>query len=130
MDNREFTVEMITEFINNVIELTQHDKIKWDITRPQYDGTKLSQQSLCIRLTAEFCNKQLILISQNNIFNFEVIFKDISDIAEELPLITDDKVQRCLEELYALITKRYKIYSNFKELFFKANLEVSFLAKN
>jgi len=133
MENKQFDVDTIVKFINNVIELTQYDKIKWNPIYPNYDESKFSQLPLCIRYNGEWNGNRLILISRDNNFNFEVRFKndpDTADVAEELPLRTKNEVQQCLGELYALITNRYKICSNFNELFLNANIEVRFLAKN
>lgn len=125
MEIKEFEFDKINNFIENIIQLTYNNDIKWDVTRPRYDDTKLSQQSLRVRLTAEFYNKQLILISQDNKFNFEVIFKDVSDIAEELPLVNDDKIQEQLKELYKFIIYRPEIYNNFNKLFDKVHYEAA-----
>lgn len=123
MENRKFDIDMIARFIRNLIKLTEHNEIQWDISRPGYNYDLLSQRSLCIRLTTKFYNKQFSLISQNNKFNFEVVFKDIADIAEELPLVNDDKIQELLKELYTLITYKPEIYEEFYKLFDKVHFD-------
>lgn len=125
MEIKEFEFDKINNFIKNIIKLTYNNYIKWDFKHPQYDDTKLSQQSLCVRLTAKFYNKHLILISQDNKFNFEVIFKDVSDIAEELPFVNDDKIQEQLKELYKFIIYRPEIHNKFNELFDKVHYEAA-----
>lgn len=116
MENKEFEFDRINDFIKNIIKLTYNNDIKWTITNPQYDDTKLSQHSLCVRLTAEYYCRQLILISQDNKFNFEVIFENVSDIAEELPFVNDDGIQEQLKELYKFIIYCPKVYREFNKL--------------
>ena len=127
MENKEFEVDTIKKFILNVKKLTQYNKINWEIERPQYDNSKLSQQSLCIRLTADYCCRKFILVSKKDKFNFEVKFKDDPDIVEELPHITNETIQEEIKELYEFILYRPEIYDNFSELFDRTSLNVKLL---
>ena len=124
MENKEFEVDTIKKFILNIKELTQNNKIKWEIERPQYDNSKLSQKSLCIRLTANFYCRKFTLVSKDDKFNFEIIFNDAPDIVEELPHITNEIIQEEIKELYEFIIYRPEIYDNFNELFNKSQREV------
>lgn len=117
MENKDFSVETVIEFIKKLIKLTVLDQLKWDFSRPKYDDILFSQRSVCVRSTAEIGEKKLILISKDGRYNFEVIFNEVSGFAEELPLVTDDSVQKELEELYKSIIKYSKIYDQFNALF-------------
>lgn len=124
MENKELNVEMVNDFFKDIIELTKINDIKWDIKRPEYDETEISQTSLCVRLTAELKDWKLIIISRENKYNFEVEFEKKFNTIEELPFVSDSVIQKKLNELYELITNQSKKYSSFKELFERAHIEV------
>lgn len=123
MEVNELNVDIVNNFLNDIIKMTKNHEIRWEINRPEYDETKLSQNSLCVRLTIELCYWKLILISKENRYNFEVEFNKNLNTIEELPFVHDSIIQEKLSELYELITNQFKKYSSFKELFERAHIE-------
>lgn len=125
MENKELNAEMVNNFLKDIIELTKHNDIKWEIKRPEYDETEISQTALCVRLTTELKYWKLILISKENKYNFEIEFEKKLNTIEELPFVSDSIIQENLNELYELIIGQSKKYSSFKELFERAHIEVN-----
>lgn len=124
MEVNELNVDMVNNFLNDIIKMTKDHEISWEINRPKYDETEFSQTSLCVRMTVELCCWKLILISKENRYNFEVEFKKNLNIIEELPFVSDSIIQEKLNELYTLIINQSKKYSSFNELFERAHIEV------
>lgn len=123
MEANELNVEMVRNFLNDIIKMTKNHEISWEINRPEYDETELSQTSLCVRLTIELCFWKLIIISKENRYNFEVEFKENLNTIEELPFVNDSIIQEKISELYTLIINQSKKYSSFKKLFERAHIE-------
>lgn len=130
MENKQFDVDTVSNFIRNLIKLTNNNDINWEIKYPKYDESEFSQTSFCTRLTAEMDKRKLILVSKDTKFNFEVIFKYKSSVAKELPLVEDDTVQKELKNLYMLIVNPSEVYNDFNGLFNLANFDAETLKNN
>lgn len=124
MGNNEISIKAVNQFIQDVITLTQHSKIKWEIVKSdlKYDYSKLFQPSShCTRYSGEFNNNTFTLVTKKNKFNFEIKFQDTPDVINILPFITDNTVQQNLEQLFLVITNPSETYEKYKNLFVTAS---------
>lgn len=128
MKNKQFGVDTIAKFINDLTKLTSCYKIKWETIFPKYDDSKFSQFPYCIRFNGTWNNNKFVLISKENKYNFEIHFNENIETVVELPLVDEDIIQKSLSSLFSVINEQSETYDMVKTLFENVDRAVMFLS--